>query len=191
MASIQSISQFIEATLIGNSNQEVLFVKSLDDPSLATEDLTWVSSKNVHKLEGLNTGNVICDLSTPKELFKKECNYLLVKNPRLAFLRAVSEFFVPKRTSETAINSINIHPSAKIGKNVFIGFNTIIEENCSIGDNSQLGHNNVIHSNTRIGENVKIGSNNTIGGVGFGYEKNELGKYEQIPHIGGVVKAKL
>ena len=41
--------------------------------------------------------------------------------------------------------------------------------------------------NTIIGNNVTIGCNNTIGGVGFGYEKDEFGEYKLIKHIGNVV----
>jgi UDP-3-O-[3-hydroxymyristoyl] glucosamine N-acyltransferase len=52
---------------------------------------------------------------------------------------------------------------------------------------NKIGHNNTIHKKTIIGNDVKIGSNNTIGGVGFGYEKNEFGKNEVLPHIGNVV----
>ena len=41
--------------------------------------------------------------------------------------------------------------------------------------------------NTIIGNNVTIGCNNTIGGIGFGYEKDEFGEYKLIKHIGNVV----
>jgi len=75
----------------------------------------------------------------------------------------------------------------KIGKNVFIGDFSVIESGCVIGNNCFIGYNNVLHKKTKIGNDVKIGSNNTIGGIGFGYEKNEKGDYEVLPHIGNVV----
>jgi UDP-3-O-[3-hydroxymyristoyl] glucosamine N-acyltransferase len=50
-----------------------------------------------------------------------------------------------------------------------------------------IDSNTVIKKGTIIGNRVKIGANNTIGGVGFGYEKNEAGAYEVMPHIGNVI----
>ena len=69
----------------------------------------------------------------------------------------------------------------KIGKNV------IIEKNVKIGKNVTIGHNSVIREDTVIGNNVIIGCSCTIGGVGFGYTKNEKGNYEQIFHSGNVI----
>ena len=63
----------------------------------------------------------------------------------------------------------------------------VIEENCSLGDFCVIDHNTVIKAGTVIGEYAKIGSNCTIGGVGFGYEQNDEGVYEMIPHIGNVL----
>jgi UDP-3-O-[3-hydroxymyristoyl] glucosamine N-acyltransferase len=34
---------------------------------------------------------------------------------------------------------------------------------------------------------VKVGCNCTIGGTGFGYEKDENGEFQLIPHLGNVV----
>ena len=45
----------------------------------------------------------------------------------------------------------------------------------------------MLKARTIVAAGVKIGSNNTIGGVGFGYELNENGEYELMPHIGNVV----
>jgi len=50
----------------------------------------------------------------------------------------------------------NIHPEAKIGKNVEIGAFTTIEKDVVIGDNTWIGSNVVIFDGARIGENCKI-----------------------------------
>ena len=67
------------------------------------------------------------------------------------------------------------------------GKNVIIEKNVKIGKNVTIGHNSVIRENTIIGNNVIIGCSSTIGGIGFGYTKNEKGNYEQIYHSGNVI----
>jgi UDP-3-O-[3-hydroxymyristoyl] glucosamine N-acyltransferase len=99
----------------------------------------------------------------------------------------LKEFFVSKPAADYISPKASIHPSVKIGKHVSIGDFTVIEQGCVIGDHSVIGHNNILHEKTIIGNHVKIGSNNTIGGVGFGYEKDEQGNYEVLPHIGNVV----
>ncbi len=57
----------------------------------------------------------------------------------------------------------HIHSSAKIGKNVTIGFNSIIMDGVVIGDDCLIGHNVVIHANTKIGNAVRIDDGVIIG----------------------------
>lgn len=143
--------------------------------------LFWINEKNLIKLDNIKCGIVICPLSTARPV-----NFtgalLTCENPRRAFSSILKEFF----NSETLpLNNLNIL-TRKI-PNVIIGHGTIIEEGVEIGKGTIIGYNNVILKGTIIGKNVKIGSNNTIGGIGFGYEKNENNEYEQIPHIGRVL----
>jgi acetyltransferase-like isoleucine patch superfamily enzyme len=50
-----------------------------------------------------------------------------------------------------------ISPDCKIGANVKIGFNVIIDPGCKIGDNVFIGNNSMIRSNVKIGDNSIIG----------------------------------
>ncbi|MBY0425837.1 MAG: acyl-[acyl-carrier-protein]--UDP-N-acetylglucosamine O-acyltransferase, partial [Cytophagales bacterium] len=50
----------------------------------------------------------------------------------------------------------NIHPEAKIGKDVVISPFVTIEKNVEIGDGTWIGPNAVILSGSRIGKNCKI-----------------------------------
>ncbi|MBK7956948.1 MAG: hypothetical protein IPK03_01830 [Bacteroidetes bacterium] len=131
--------------------------------------------------------SIICSVNTPENLWHESCNYILVTNPRQAFQKVLTAFFVKEIPTSFIAPNASIHASAKICASAFIGYNTVIEENCEIGEHVYIGHNNVICANTKIANHVKIGNNNTIGGVGFGYEKNESNAYELIPHIGNVV----
>ncbi len=180
------INLLVPAKFIGDDSALIDKIDVVDSPNLSPTHLVWVNDKNIDKLKQLRHVNIICSINTPDTLFDKSCNYIIVSNPRLAFLKVLSSFFVVKSNESFISPSAFIHPSAIIGENTSIGHNTVIEENCKIGNNTQIGHNNVFYSNTVIGNEVKIGSNNTFGGIGFGYEKNEENKYELIPHIGNV-----
>ncbi len=94
-----------------------------------------------------------------------------------------------------------IAPTAKIGKNCYIGPFAYIDENATLGDNTQIYANCVIGENVTIGDNCllypnvtiykdcKIGNRVTlhagvvIGADGFGFAPTTDG-YEKIPQIG-------
>lgn len=57
----------------------------------------------------------------------------------------------------------HIAKTAKIGKNVQIGFNTIIMDNVLIGDGCQIANNVVIYPESKIGKHVRIDDNVIIG----------------------------
>ena len=116
------------------------------------------------------------------------------------------QFAEAQNTPKTGIEEPNfIHPSAKIGKDVYIGAfaylgnnvslgdNVKIYPNCYIGDNTVIGDNCVIfsgvkiYSETQIGNFCKIHSGCIIGSDGFGYAPNENGEYKAIPQIGNVI----
>ncbi|MDZ4183108.1 MAG: DapH/DapD/GlmU-related protein [Candidatus Cloacimonadaceae bacterium] len=57
----------------------------------------------------------------------------------------------------------HISNSAKLGKNVSLGYNVVILDDVMIGDGCMIGNNVVIHPGTLIGENVRIDDNAIIG----------------------------
>ncbi|MBS1646341.1 MAG: UDP-3-O-(3-hydroxymyristoyl)glucosamine N-acyltransferase [Bacteroidetes bacterium] len=171
---------------IGNDTIMIRGVISLDIKNERSDVIYWCNDKNINTLSACKAGTIICSIKG-EEYVNSFCNYIIVENPRLVFSQILKDFFIPKEKEYTISPKANIHPSVKIGKGVFVGDNTVIEEGCIVGDNTYIGHNNSILTQTSIGSHVKIGHNNTIGGVGFGYEKNEQGNYEVLPHIGNVV----
>ena len=56
-----------------------------------------------------------------------------------------------------------ISDKAKLGKNVALDKNIIIEDEVTIGDNCRIGYNVVIRKGTTIGDNVRIDDNTVIG----------------------------
>jgi UDP-3-O-[3-hydroxymyristoyl] glucosamine N-acyltransferase len=185
MVSVKDIVENIDCEeFVGNINAPINYPKPLATDNADDGALMWVNDKNIHLLDQVNYGTIIC--SAEFKLYRSGVNYIIVQNPRLAFKNILEKFFLPK--SKTGIASTaSIDASAKIGARVFIGNNVVIEENCTIGDDTSIGHNTVILAGTEIGNKVKIGNNNTIGGTGFGYEKEPDGAYSLIPHLGNVV----
>ncbi|HEX8608589.1 MAG TPA: UDP-3-O-(3-hydroxymyristoyl)glucosamine N-acyltransferase, partial [Pedobacter sp.] len=98
-----------------------------------------------------------------------------------------------------------IHPTAIIGKNVYIAAFSYIAENVSIGDNTKI-HSQVsiaadstvgadctlnagvkVYNRTIIGDRVVIHANTVIGSDGFGFAPQPDGTYSKIPQIGNVI----
>lgn len=175
-------------SFVSGNSSIVCNVVSLNDAGNNHEDLCWCNDKNLPKLKDIHKGTIIIGKSIleNQSLIQPECNYIIVDNPRNSFRQILAQFFVETRGAGISSKS-TIHASVKIGKNVFIGDNVVIEEGCIIGDNCEILHNSTILKSTIIGKNVKIGCNCTIGGTGFGYEKDENGEFQLIPHLGNVV----
>ena len=56
-----------------------------------------------------------------------------------------------------------IHPTAKTGKKITMGFNVIIQKNVVMGNNVKIGNNVIIYQGTHFGNNVFIMDNCVIG----------------------------
>ncbi len=186
MINLTEIIEFLQLDIvIGDKNRIISNAIQLDVNNENDKVIMWVSTKFRDKLEFVKSGVIICS-EVENQFVSPNCTYLIIENPRLAFQKVLTEFFMTKRPvgiSQTAI----ISKTASIGSEVFIGNNVVIEENCTIGNNTVIDHNTVVKKDTIISNNVIIGANNVIGGVGFGYEKDETGQYVFIPHIGNVI----
>lgn len=127
------------------------------------------------------------------------------KNAYSAF-STLLELYNKMRLEKTGIEQpVYIHPSAKIGDNVYIGAfayidkDAVIGDNCKIyphvyvGDNAKIGNDTTlfpgvsIYFDCVIGARVTIHSGTVIGSDGFGFAPQEDGTYQKISQIGNVI----
>ncbi len=189
---LQLILDFLSpiSSKILNVDIDVTF-KSIQDLNFDDNSIGWCSDKNLHLLSSIKSGTII--LSEEGEEFCKlnslsDFNIIIVDHPRKAFASVLNNFFIKEESYSFISPSAYISDSTKFNLDqVNIGHNVVIEDNVELGNQVSIGANTVIKSGTIIKNNVKIGSNCTIGGVGFGYEPNETGDFDLIPHIGNVV----
>ena len=104
---------------------------------------------------------------------------------RQVFARALRLLF-PLALQPGRDPTAKVHPEAQIAEDVYIGPFSYVGK-CSIGQRSKILGHVYIYSGCRIGANVTIHAGCIIGADGFGYERNETGKWEKFPHLGGVV----
>lgn len=188
MITVEAISSKLQVQKVIQHYESVIDnIVQIDAPSINQKSILWCNDKNLHLIENLKTGTLICSEKALNLTLNKNINYIIVNNPRSFFRDLILNFFYKGPKNHGISPLANIHPSVKIGNNTSIGNYVSIEENCVIGDNTFIGHNTVLLEGTKVGNNVIIGSNNTIGGNGFGYEKDETGTYQLMPHIGTVI----
>lgn len=141
----------------------------------------------------------------PAHPLPKTLTLIRVADPRMAFTQLLernSELRYEKKGIE---QPSFVSPSAKLGKNVYIGAFSYVSDdvvladgvkifpNCYIGDGVRLGTNTRIHAGVKIyhgtimGAHCVVHSGAVIGADGFGFVPNAKGEYDKMPQVGNVV----
>jgi len=73
------------------------------------------------------------------------------------------------------------HETAKIGKNVNVGYNTFIGPGVIIGEGCKIGCGVVIHEGTKIGSNIRIDDNTVLGKFPMKAANSATTKDQELP----------
>ena len=194
------IAEELGCRLDGNPEYEILGVDKIE--TAGPKMITFLANrKYLPKLKSTRAGAIITDFST-------DCNgknVLRHPNPYLVYAKALELFYSPYRPKPFLSPLAQIAPSAKIGKDCYIGPFVYIDDSVEIGDRcsifpsstlyrgAKLGNDCVIHSNVSIRENVEIGNEviikngAVIGSEGFGFAKDEEGRHYKIIQTGKLI----
>lgn len=124
-------------------------------------------------------------------------------NPKMAFLKLNEAMYAEYEPQVGISPKASVHPSAKIGRNCFIGDCAVVEEDAQIGDECRIEAGAYIGRACKIGNRCRIGANASvtycimgndcyiytgarIGADGFGFEMVG-GQHHRIPQIGRVI----
>lgn len=188
MFSLEYLKNKVQGCTVKDSDVEIKNIVQLSDAKDCGKDtVSWISDKKLSTLDFKINCVLICSEIAENHKCLEDAILIKVENPRQAFAVVLREFAELDKEEVLIHSSAIIHPDAQIGLNFNCGPNVVIESDVIIGDNVSIGANTIIKKRTSISNNVSIGSNCTIGGIGFGYEKNENGKYVALPHLGGVI----
>jgi UDP-3-O-[3-hydroxymyristoyl] glucosamine N-acyltransferase len=127
------------------------------------------------------------------------------KNPYLTFARAIELFYQPPSHTPGIHPTAVIHSSVKIGANAHIGPYVTIDADVEIGNDAvllphvviyrgaKIGNNffahahSVVREHCRIGNNVVLQNGVVIGADGFGFAKDENGRWQKIVQSGPTI----
>ena len=186
--------------LIGDSNILINSVASLE--SAHQNSISFFN--NTRYLDLLKTTKAAVVIVNKESLSFRSGVSIVIDNPYLYFAK-VSQLLNPSKSIKKEVHkSAVIHPSCKLGLDIYIGPNVVIDENVSIDDgvvihagsmieaDCIIGKASVIHphavikANTIIGKNCTLYAGCVIGSDGFGYAKDNS-KWLAIPQIGRVI----
>jgi len=201
---LSEIANIIGADLQGNPELEIRGPGKIETSN--EEQITFISNPLYAKhFKTTKAGAVIVSKDFVFPSNRKDISILKVKDPYFAFIKLL-EIFEVKKIKDVGISSnsvlaegviigkdVFIDDFVKIGMNSVIGENTEIHSNVSIGSEVKIGNNCVIESNVTIytgsilGNEVTIHSGTVIGSDGFGFAKDDKGRFKKILQS-GIVK---
>jgi UDP-3-O-[3-hydroxymyristoyl] glucosamine N-acyltransferase len=187
------------AELRGNAELEVTGVRGIEEAG--PNEITFVANPRYTSLA--RTTQAAAVLVEP-EFQEISAATLRIKNPYLAFSRALGLFYQPPVYAPGVHPTAVIDPSAEIGADSHIGAYVVVGPHVRLGPNATLLPHVVLYPGVRTGchffahahavvrENCVLGDHVTlengaiIGADGFGFAKNEAGHWEKIPQSGPV-----
>lgn len=198
---LSELANIIDAEISGNQNIEIAGVGKIESSN--ADEITFISNPLYAKhFADTKAGAVIVSKDFEPPVERNDIAILRVNDPYLSFVKLL-EVFESKEKVETGISSLcSIGKDSELGKDIFIddfvkigngtviGDYTRINSSVSIGKNVKIGNNCVVESNVVIykgciiGNNVIVHSGTVIGSDGFGFAKDNEGKFKKIPQNG-------
>jgi UDP-3-O-[3-hydroxymyristoyl] glucosamine N-acyltransferase len=187
------------AELRGDAELEITGVKGIEEAGPA--EVTFVANP---KYAGLARTTRAAAVLVEPEFPEIEAATLRLKNPYLAFSRALGFFYQPPVYAPGIHPTAVIDPTAVIGENAHIGAYVVIGPRVKLGAQATLlphvvlypgveaGRNLFAHAHAVVREDCILGDDVTlengviIGADGFGFAKNDDGHWEKIPQSGPV-----
>jgi UDP-3-O-[3-hydroxymyristoyl] glucosamine N-acyltransferase len=196
---LRDLAQRLGCTLRGEGTVEVYRVSGIEEAGPG--DLTFVANpRYVARLASTRASAVI----VPSEL-ETTLPSLVSTNPYLAYARAV-RILHPATTPDAGVDpSARVDPTARLGEAVHVGALAVVGARARVGARTvihphvvlypdvQIGEDCVIHSGVQVREGCRLGNGvvvqngAVIGSDGFGFARDENGRYEKIPQVGIVV----
>ena len=193
----QEIADYVGGELRGDPAMVLDSIASLKNAG--PSDLSYAEEKGQNDVNRSHAGCVL--LRSGK--FPSR-TVIAVPNPKLAFARAAAWLLAEAGDDAGIHPSATVAPTARIGEDVKIGANvvieagasigdsTVIEAGCYIGKNTAVGHHSilyprvVIYKDVRIGNRVIVHAGAVIGADGFGFVKDGA-VHVKFPQIGKVI----
>jgi UDP-3-O-[3-hydroxymyristoyl] glucosamine N-acyltransferase len=199
----QQIADLIQGTVEGDASAMVSAAGKIESGQKG--DISFLANpKYLNHIYSTEASVVIVSNDL---LLDKPVKATIIRHPMpyFGFCLVMNAYFNPHQNRVGIDATAIVSPSAKIGKDVYVGPYVVIEENAEIGEGAQLyahvfvgrnakiGNNTLLYASVNlyseciIGNNCIIHAGTAIGSDGFGFAPTPDGSYAKIPQIGNVI----
>ncbi|HEY0794162.1 MAG TPA: UDP-3-O-(3-hydroxymyristoyl)glucosamine N-acyltransferase [Acidisarcina sp.] len=197
---LAELARVLGATLDGDGELEISGVMGIEDASAG--HLTFIANPKYAPQSRTTKASAI--LVNP-DFPAIPTATLRTSNPYLAFAHAVGVFYKPPPYAPGIHPTAVVDATATVGRDAHIGAYVVVGPGAVIGDDATLlphvviyplvkiGDNFFAHAHAvvrescRIGDNVLLQNGVIIGSDGFGFAKDDAGRWQKIPQSGPVV----
>ncbi|HEY9804343.1 MAG TPA: UDP-3-O-(3-hydroxymyristoyl)glucosamine N-acyltransferase [Leptolyngbyaceae cyanobacterium] len=166
-----------------NQDPEIMGMAAIDEAISGT--LSYVENeKFASAIRETNATAVILPINDAIQAQAQERGlaWMTTRDPKLLFAQAIALFYQPYRPNPEIHPTAVIHPTAKIGNDVYIGPHAVIQQGVEIGNNAVIHPNVVIYPDVKIGDRTTLHANSTI------HERSQIGA-DCVIHSGAVIGA--
>ena len=194
---LSELASRLGAELRGDADVEITGVKGIEEAG--PSEITFVANPRYTALARTTRAGAVLVEPDFQEI---PAATLRIKNPYLAFCRALGYFYQSPAYVPGVHPTAVIHPSAEIGENAHIGAYVVVGPHVRLGPHAtllphvvlypgvQAGSHFFAHAHAVVRENCVLGDHVTlengaiIGSDGFGFAKDEQGHWQKIPQSG-------
>ncbi len=173
---LQDLAQTLQCEWLGDPDLEIVGVASL--PDAQPGDLSFVSEAKYLPLVSQTQASALIVTETTAVPAAIAC--LITPHPRLAFAKAIEQFYQPLDLNTGIHSTAVIAADAKLGQEVSIGAHAVIGSGVVIGDRTRIHANVTVYPQVTIGSDCLLFANCVI------HERSELGPGCLI-HSGAVI----
>lgn len=162
---------------------EITGAASIDEATSGT--LSYIEGAKFASFVGKTSASALIlpqDKTLQVQADDRNIAWIATPNPRLLFAQAIALFYQPYRPQPEIHPTAVIHPTAKVGNDVYIGPHVVIQPEVEIGNNAIIHPNVVIYPNVKIGDRTTLHANCTI------HERTQIGS-DCVIHSGAVIGA--
>ncbi|BAT56371.1 UDP-3-O-[3-hydroxymyristoyl] glucosamine N-acyltransferase [Nostoc sp. NIES-3756] len=166
-----------------NQDPEITGIAAIDEATSGT--LSYVeSAKFASFISQTNASALIVPVNEAiqAQVEASGLAWIAAREPRLLFAQTIALFYQPYRPTPEIHPSAVIHPTAKIGNDVYIGPHAVIQPGVEIGNHVIIHPNVVIYADVKIGDRTTLHANCTI------HERSQIGA-DCVIHSGAVIGA--
>ena len=198
---LHELASHLGATLHGDGSIEITGIAGIEQAT-ATQ-LSFVANPKYASLARTTAAGAL--LVEPDFTDLPNTAMLRIRDPYLAFSKAIELFYQPPQYPAGIHSTAVIDPTAHIGERAYIGAYVVIGPGAVIGDDATLLPHVVLYQNVRIGhrffahahsvvrescilgDDVILQNGAIIGCDGFGFSKDEQGRWRKILQSGPAI----